>query len=359
MRVQLTLSYAAFLVLVWIALFAVGFLVLRFVPDTSLTTVVGDRFVPRQSDLVEVFVRYAVWALVLLTVLGLGGGWVLAGRMLTPLNQVTAAARLVRDGSLEHRIGLPGRSNEVADLADTFDAMLDRVQHSVEEHRRFAANASHELRTPHAVIRTMLEVARATPAESLDVGRLLARIAETNERSISLTQALLDLADADHHRRPLVLLDLDETVRSVLEEITGDTARSRLSLTTHLDGGVVLADPMLLRHLLSNLLRNAVVHNVPDGSLDITTRGTPDSGRAVEVTNTGPIIEPAVLHTLTGPFVRGDGRTRRAGGHPPGSGLGLAIVASITRVHNATLSLDALEDGGIMVRVTFPPVDGH
>jgi two-component system sensor histidine kinase VanS len=353
-RVQLTLSYAAFMVIVWVALFTVGFLVLRFVPDANLVTVTGGTPAPRQSDLIEVFVRYAVWALLVLTALGLGGGWVLAGRMLKPLNRMTTAARMVRDGSFDHRIRLPGRSNELTDLADTFDAMLDQVQRSVDEHRRFAANASHELRTPHTVIRTMLEVARASP-ETRDVDRLLQRLAETNERSISLTQALLDLADADHHRRPLVPVDLDDTVSGALRDIADDAARARLNITTHLDGGMLLGDQILLRQLLSNLLHNAIVHNIPDGDIHIKTSHTTDGSTTVTITNTGPTIKPAALETFTEPFTRGGGRTRQAGERRTGSGLGLAIVASITRVHRATLDLSASEQGGITARVSFPP----
>jgi two-component system sensor histidine kinase VanS len=355
-RVQLTLSYAAFLLLVWIALFAVGFLVLRFVPDENLVTTSPGSFpAPRQSDLVEVFVRYAVWALLALTTLGLGGGWLIAGHMLKPLNRMAAAARMVRDGSLNHRIRLSGRRNELTELADTFDDMLDRVQRSVDEHRRFAANASHELRTPHAVIRTMLEVAQSSPG-SLDVDRLLQRLTETNERSISLTQALLDLADADHSRRPLVPLDLDDTVALVAREVADDVNRARLNVIMHLNGGMILGDQILLRQLVSNLLRNAIFHNIADGEIHISTSHTPVGGSTLQITNTGPIIDPAVLKTLTEPFTRGSGRTRRAGEHHTGSGLGLAIVASIARVHSATLNLSASEQGGITVCVGFAPV---
>jgi two-component system sensor histidine kinase VanS len=357
-RVQLTLSYAAFMVLVWIALFAVGFLLLRFVPEANLQTVTGPSVIaPRRSDLVDVFVRYAVWTLLLLTVLGLGGGWLVAGRMLEPLTRITGAARLVRDGSMEHRIRLPGRSNELTDLADTFDDMLDRVQQSVDEHRRFAANASHELRTPHAVIRTMLEVARARP-QGPDVDRLLQRIAETNERSIVLTEALLDLADMDHHRRALVSLDLDEIVSTEVAENADDAAGAGLDVVAQLDGGTVRGDQTLLRQLVSNLLRNAIVHNITDGSVRVSTRRDSSGFTVLEVANTGPIIDSAALKTFMEPFTRGGGRARRTGERSAGSGLGLAIVASIAHVHDATLALSVLEKGGITVRVTFPPIPG-
>ena len=191
-RIKLTLSYAGFLVVAGIALFAVGFLLLRFVPEGSLT-VDGGGFAPNRTNLVEVFVRYAWWAMGLLVVFGLVGGWLLAGVVLRPLDRITDAARQARDGHLDHRVSLPGSRDELTDLADTFDAMLDRVQHTIDEERRFAANASHELRTPHAIIRTMVEVAQADP-DGRDVDVVLQRIGATNERAIASTEALLMLA---------------------------------------------------------------------------------------------------------------------------------------------------------------------
>ena len=139
------------------------------------------------------FVRYAWWAMGLLVVFGLVGGWLLAGVVLRPLDRITDAARRARDGDLDHRVALPGRRDELTDLADTLDAMLDRVEHTIDEERRFAANASHELRTPHAIIRTMVEVAQADPA-GRDVDAVLERIGATNDRAIASTEALLTLA---------------------------------------------------------------------------------------------------------------------------------------------------------------------
>src|SRR5687767_4992589 len=134
-RVKLTLSYAGFLTIAGIALFAVGFLLLRYVPEGAVY-VVGGGWAPNRTNLVEVFVRYAWWALGLLVVFGLIGGWLLAGRMLQPLDRITDAARRARDGSLDHRIAMPGPRDELTELADAFDAMLGRVQHSLDEERR-------------------------------------------------------------------------------------------------------------------------------------------------------------------------------------------------------------------------------
>jgi two-component system sensor histidine kinase VanS len=309
-------------------------------------------FLPTRSDLYEVFVRYVSLALLVLTVLGLGGGWIVAGRMLTPLTRITEAARLARDGSLDHRIRMPGRQNELAELADMFDEMLGRVQLSVDEQRRFAANASHELRTPHAVIRTMLEVARADPG-GRDVETLLSRIDEMNERSIVLTEALLTLADADHHQGGLTVVDLAPVVSAVADELHGTAEFAGVSMSTQLAPGTVRGDLTLLRQLVTNLVQNAIVHNQPGGSVQVTTAETPVGGMLLEVSNTGGHIDDAALATFTEPFTKGAGRIRRADGHV-GSGLGLAIVGSIARVHGADLTLTPREGGGLRARVAFP-----
>lgn len=350
-RMQLTFSYAALLVLAGVALFAVGFLILRFVPEGNLM-VVGGGFAPGRDDLIDVFVRYSLFALLGLTVIGLGGGWLLAGRMLRPLMRITDAAREARDGSLSHRIRLPGRQNELAELADTFDDMLGQVQRSIEEQRRFAANASHELRTPLAVMRTMLEVARADP-EGRDTDTVLARLTETNERSVAITEALLALAEIEHRDHALVEIDIDAVVAEVVEEMKDAAARSGIRIETDLSAGSVMAAPALLRQLVTNLLQNAVVHNHADGVVWVTTRRAGDAAM-LEVTNTGDVLDQAVVDTLTEPFVRGDGRTRRSGVRHAGSGLGLAIVSSIVEAHGATATFTARDGGGIGVRVQFP-----
>ena len=351
-RMQLTLSYAAFIVVVGIAIFVVGFLLLRFVPDNDLILADNGGFAPARSDLLKVFVRYALLAILVLAVLGLGGGWLVAGRMLKPLTRITEAARLVRDGALDVRIRMPGRQNELAALADTFDEMLDRVQSSVDEQRRFAANASHELRTPHAVIRTMLEVARADP-EGRDVDRLLERIDEMNERSIVLTDALLALAAAENHEGRLVPFDLGELVTQTVGEFAETAAHAHVQLMAQTGATTVRGDRSLLQRLVANLVQNAIVHNHAGGTVHVSAAQDSNGDSVLEVSNTGARLETAALVTYAEPFVRGTGRVRQAGGHV-GSGLGLAIVASIAELHSARLDLTALDDGGLRVRVTFP-----
>lgn len=351
-RMQLTLSYAALLVLAGLALFGVGFLILRFIPEGNLMLVDGG-FAPGRDDLIEVFVRYSLLALLVLGAVGLGGGWLLAGRMLRPLTRITDAARRARDGSLSHRIHMPGRQNELAELADTFDAMLSRVQQSMDEQRRFTANASHELRTPLAVMRTMLEVARADP-DARSTPELLARLDETNERSIALIEALLDLADVEHRDRPVVPVDLSLVAQEVLEEERPAATRRDLRIETDLDAVVVSGDVGLLRQLITNLVQNAIVHNHAGGVVWVTTRRVGDHSE-LAVANTGDALDGAVVGTFVEPFVRGAGRIRRAGEPHRGSGLGLAIVSSIAHAHGANLTLVERDGGGLVVSVRFPP----
>lgn len=345
-RVTLALSYAAFLVVAGVALFIVGFLLLRFVPDGSLT-VDGGGWAPNRTNLLEVFVRYAWWAMGLLVVFGLVGGWLLAGIVLRPLDRISDAARRVRDGQLTHRVNLPGRRDELTDLADTFDAMLDRIERTIDTERRFAANASHELRTPHSIIRTIVEVAEADPA-GRDIDRVLQRIGATNERAISTTEALLALARVGRgDALETSEVDLSEIVAAEVEEARADASARGIRIDTALVPATVTGHPALLGRLVANLVRNAVVHNVDGGWVRVGVAG--GTGGTVVIENGGPVLDPVVVATLTEPFVRAAGRTASEG-----SGLGLAIAASIVEAHHGDLTITAREGGGLQVRVSLP-----
>lgn len=365
-RAKLALSYAGFLIVAGIALFAVGFLLLRFVPDGSIM-VPGGGWAPNRSDLLEVFIRYAWWAMGLLVTFGLIGGWMLAGLVLRPLGRITAAAASARDGRLDHRVALPGRGNELTDLADTLDSMLDRVEQTLAEERRFAANASHELRTPHAIVRTMVEVAQADP-EGRDVDVLLQRIGTTNDRAIATTESLLTLARIG---RGTALetdsFDFAELVASVVTDASVDAAARGIHLESWLTPTRVTANRQLLEQLVTNLLGNALVHNAPEPLTPGAAGPTDARWVRVAVTtnaampelliaNSGAVLDDAVVAALTEPFVRGAGRTRApatGGIEHTGAGLGLAIVASIVRAHQGELEVVARPDGGLQVRVTL------
>ncbi len=344
LRLRLTLSYAGFLVVAGAAMFAVMIAVLRFIPDGNLVDTNQNTWVPNRSDLLDVAVPLVAWGMAFLALVGLVGGWFLAGRMLRPLVPINEAVRRAASGSLEHRIDLPGPDDELRRLADAFDDMLGRLQHSFDEQVRFTANASHELRTPLAISKTMLEVARSGPADP-ETSALLGRLDEVNDRAIAILESLLRLARADRagvDRHPVVF---DDLVREVAER----AAKPDVHLP--LESAVVDGDQVLLAQLVQNLLENATTHGDPSEPVDVRTFLGPAARPTLVVENAGPVLDQALVDTLTEPFVRATGRTRG----PAGSGLGLSVVASIAHAHGAELELTPRDGGGLRVNVTFPP----
>lgn len=356
-RLRLTLSYAGFLLVAGIALMALVFYILRFVPDGNIDT--GGPFVPNRSDLVAALWPRTWQVLLVLLVIGFGGGWFLAGRMLRPLERINGVARRVAAGSLDQRVHLGGPHDEFRELAETFDSMLDRLQGSFDEQRRFAANAAHELRTPYAIERSMLDVALADPAAQ-DLGQLLRRLDETNRRGIEVVEALLALAtiDAGHtiERAPV---DMAETVHDVIRDLRPLADDAGVSVSSVLGEGDIDGSGTLVRQLVANLILNGIRHNTAsDGWLEVRTETLVDGCVALTVGNSGPVVAPELLGRLTEPFIRGVGRVgSRSGGPgqaPVGSGLGLALVARVAHVHDAVLDITARPAGGLDVTVRFP-----
>lgn len=345
-RWKLTLSYAAFFVMSGVMLLAVAWLVLRQVPERVDS---ADGFVPGRGDLAEYFAPIAWGSLVILAVVGVGGGWLLAGWMLRPLHQIHAATALAAGGSLSHRIRMAGSRDEFRDLADAFDGMLDRVERQVEEQRRFAANASHELRTPLAATRAMLEVAAASP--ELDVPTLLERLERVNDRASASVEALLLLSRVDGVPLERAPTDLSLAAEEALESLVSLATSRGASVAADLEPVVVLGDPDLLARVAANLLHNALSHG--SGGVRISTRSVAGAGE-LRVDNDGAVLDPTVVPTLVEPFRRADRAARDRAGERSGVGLGLAIVASIVRAHGGTLAVNARPEGGLSVVVRIP-----
>jgi two-component system sensor histidine kinase VanS len=307
-------------------------------------------FVPNRSDLLRAFAPRAAAVLAALLLFGLLGGWVLAGRMLAPLTRITHATRVAAGGSLSHRIRLEGRGDEFRELSDAFDSMLAQLEANTAEQQRFAANASHELRTPLAISRTLLDVARTDPAA--DHGELVARLHTVNERAIELTEALLLLGRAD--RGPVTRESVD---LSLIAEEAAETLlplAEQRGITLQVTGGAArtAGSAELLLRMATNLVQNAVVHNLPaDGTVTVHT-GAHGGTSVLRVQNTGHRLRPELLPTLVEPFQRGTERAR-TDGHA-GAGLGLAIVHSVVRAHHGTLDLAPGTDGGLVVTVRLP-----
>ena len=354
-RLKLALSYASFLMVAGGLLIAVVWVfLLRYVPEQAVfmpdwETRGPATFIPGRSDLWRAFAPRAATALGFLLVLGLGGGWLLAGRMLAPMAQIRDATLAAMNGSLSHRIRLEGPKDEFRDLADSFDAMLEQLEKHVAEQQRFAANASHELRTPLTISQTLLEVARNDPGH--DHAQLLERLHAVNTRAIDLTEALLLLSRADRKsfsREPVDLsLLLEEAAETLLP------LAEKRGITIHASGDVrpVSGSRALLLQMTTNLLHNALVHNLPEGGTVWLKAEAGSWTVALTVENTGESLSPELVSTLTEPFQRG---TERIHTDLAGVGLGLAIVKSIVHAHDGTLAIDPRSEGGIRVHVRLP-----
>jgi two-component system sensor histidine kinase VanS len=343
-RLKLTLSYAGFVMLAGGVLLAAGYFSLSRGVHPGVVFIVRSH-----ADLLRNFAPVAAGVMGFLLVFGLLGGWLLAGRMLAPLTQITDATRAAADGSLAHRIRLPGRSDEFRELADSFDTMLARLEAHVAEQQRFAANASHELRTPLAITQTLLDVARNDPTR--DNGELLDRLHAVNTRAIDLTEALLLLSRAD--RRSFIREDVDLSL--IAEEATETLlplAEQRgVTIETSGDLTPTIGSHALLLQLSTNLVHNAIAHNLPEqGTVWVTTGVHPETA-VLTVENTGERLTPPLVATLAEPFQRG---TKRIRSDQAGVGLGLAIVKSITQAHDGTLTLTPRPTGGLRVMVRLP-----
>ncbi|MDT0615929.1 sensor histidine kinase [Streptomyces lancefieldiae] len=299
------------------------------------------------------FAPTAAAAMVFLLVFGLLGGWILAGRMLAPLDRITHATRTAAAGSLSHRIRLPGRKDEFRELADAFDMMLAQLEAHVAEQQRFAANASHELRTPLAISKTLIDVARADPNH--DTGELVDRLHTINTRAIDLTEALLLLSRANLRSFTREHVDLSLVAEEAAETLHPLAEKHGVTLET--SGGIAptSGSPALLLQLTTNLVHNAVVHNVPQqGTVRVHTGVRPKTV-VLTVENTGEQLTPQLVATLTEPFQRG---TERIHTNQAGVGLGLAIVKTITEAHDGTLTLTPRPAGGLRITVELPAASG-
>jgi signal transduction histidine kinase len=292
-------------------------------------------------------------ALAVMTVVSVGLGWLVAGRMLRPLRLVTAAARGVSASSLHERLTMTGPDDELKELADTFDGLLDRLERAFDAQRQFIANASHELRTPLARQRALVEAAlddQARTAGSLE--RTCQRVLAASAQQERLIDALLTLAQAQRGFSQREPIDLAVLVGDVLQSLRPGAQSRGLRVSAALDPAPALGDARLAERLAVNLVANAISHNVPGGWIEIAT-GV-QAGRAiVSVANSGPVIPVAELGRLFEPFQR-LGADRASS--PDGLGLGLSIVSAIVSAHDAQLSAQAPPGGGLEILVRFPAI---
>jgi two-component system, OmpR family, sensor histidine kinase VanS len=346
-RLKLTLSYAGFLMVAGALLLATVWVFL--LRDVAVVSSRPGEFVPIRSIILRAYAPATAGVLAFLLVFALLGGWILAGRMLAPLTRITNATRRATNGSLSHRIRLPGRKDEFRELADAFDMMLARLEAHVAEQQRFAANASHELRTPLAITQTLLDVARTDPNH--DAGELVDRLHEINTRAIGLTEALLLLSRTDQRSFTREPVDLSLIAEEATETLLPLAEKHGVTIETSGDMAPTIGSHALLLQLTMNLVQNAIVHNLPEqGTVWVNTSVHPKTV-TLTVENTGEKLTPQLVSTVTEPFQRG---TERIRSDHAGVGLGLAIVKSITQAHDGTLTIVPRPAGGICVTAQLP-----
>jgi two-component system sensor histidine kinase VanS len=361
-RLRLTLLYGGLFFISGAVLLATTYLIFRrasrinvIVPNGPTHTAAARdaaaelryaELVRRSTDAFHHGLLRSVIALAIMTVVSIVLGWLVAGRVLRPLRAMTASTRQISERNLHERLALSGPDDELKDLADTIDGLLARLEAHVAEQQRFAANASHELRTPLAVTQTLLDVARSDPNRS--DGELVDRLHAVNTRAIDLTEALLLLSRADHPALTREDVDLSLVAEEATETLVPLAEERGVTIETSFEMTPTIGSRALLLQLSTNLVHNAIVHNVPEGgTVWVTTSARPD---VVELTveNTGEKLAPETVSTIAEPFLRRDERVRA--GHA-GVGLGLAIVKSITQAHDGTLTLTPRAAGGLCATV--------
>ncbi|MFF0578949.1 sensor histidine kinase [Streptosporangium saharense] len=276
-------------------------------------------------------------------------GYLAADRALRPIQQMTTTARRLSDSTLAHeRIGLEGPDDELKELADTFDAMLTRLNVAFDTQRRFVANASHELRTPLTINRTVLEIALGDPQASEDLKALGRTLLEVNARNERLIEGLLLLARSERElsvRKPVDVKDVAETA---VEQLLPRAKEAGVVVTTELRGAETVGDPVLLERCVSNLVENAIKHNLPDGGRVWVRTGMVEGALVVQVANTGPHVPAYEVNSLFEPFRRLNAERVDSS---KGAGLGLSIVRAVVRAHGGNVAAVPRDGGGLVVTV--------
>jgi signal transduction histidine kinase len=344
-RVRLTATYAglfgaAAALLLGLSLWLVSRHLHRTLPDR-----VAD------ASLADLRGQY-VLALIGTTLLAIAVGWVVAGRVLRPLADITATARRVSQDRLDERIALAGPDDELRELADTFDDMLDRLAAAFASQRRFVANASHELRTPLTVLRAEVDVTLADPdASAAELRQMGETVRDATIECEQLLEALLLLARSEAGVDRRAPVDLAAAAHRAVAARAQEAAQQDVQVRVSAPSPAILVegDPRLLERLVANLVDNGVRHNEPGGWATVTITREGEDAQVV-VANSGAPIPEAAAERLLEPFQR----VARRGDGPAGAGLGLSIVRSVVAAHGGTVALQPRAGGGLCVAVRLP-----
>jgi signal transduction histidine kinase len=315
-----------------------------------LAHLTGQAAAQYAADLRHLLALSAI-TLAIMTLASVALGWLVAGRVLRPVQAITTAARAISAGNLHQRLAIAGPDDEFKRLGDTLDELFARLEAAFEAQRHFVANASHELRTPLALEQTLLEVALGDPHASAETLRSTCQeLLAAGRQQQRLIEALLTLAGSERDLDNREPFDLAEITSQALLAAQPEIKRRGLHTTTMINAAPVTGDPGLAQHLAANLIDNAVRYNIPDGRIEVTTATSQDHTVLI-VANTGPVIPPAEVSRLLQPFQR---LSAARGHHHNGHGLGLSIAAAIASAHGATLNAHARTDGGLNITVSFP-----
>jgi signal transduction histidine kinase len=305
----------------------------------------------RATDSHELLVNSAI-ALGIVAVLALLAGWLVAGRMLRPIRTITRTARRISSTSLHERLALGGPQDELKELGDTLDGLFARLEGAFDAQQHFVANASHELRTPLTAERNLLQVALDDPGTSNAEWRATAEeVLASNDEQAHLIDALLTLASSEGGLSELEPVDLAPLVEETLAGLQSEITRIEIRIDEATEPALLDGDSLLVERLVVNLLTNAVRHNLVGGDMKVMT-GVSEDRAFLSVTNRGPVIPCSEVERLFQPFQRLD--PRRAI-YKDGHGLGLSIVRTIASAHGASITADPVPEGGLSVRVSFPP----
>ena len=377
-RLRLTIVYGGLFLVSGAGVLTVTYLLVAGLPPTTIqlpqsgtsTARAGEASVPPPSslgrgnltqhaiaaaqqtvDLHGLLIRSGI-ALVVMAIVSIWLGWLMAGRLLRPLQVMTSTTRQISEENLHERLAIPGPRDELKELGDTIDGLLGRLERAFDAQRGFVANASHELRTPLAMMRTSLDVADGkSPPVSQDTSVLAGKVREGLDQADRLVESFLMLARAQQGMMTdLTTVSLPEVVATALDARTADIADMHLAVRPHLGDADVMGSETLLARMVGNLVDNAVRHNEPGGFIDITTETDGSTARLI-MDNGGQLLDPDKVEQLSQPFKRlGAERTDSANG----VGLGLSIVTAIVSAHRGTLDLQARHDGGLRVLVELP-----
>jgi signal transduction histidine kinase len=304
----------------------------------------------QRADALRNLLVVSLAGLGVMTVASGGLGWFMSGRVLRPVRAITQTARRASEQHLGERLALTGATDELKELADTFDNMLERLDAAFATQRRFVANASHELRTPLTVMRTAIDVTLAKPSPTArQLTDMAVRVRRSIDRAETMIEALLTLAISDQGKVSTELTDLATWAEDAIDAAAAEIERLNLHVDTKLDPAETTGDPQLLQRMIANLVDNAVRHNEPDGWIQLRT-GTSDAAVYLEIANSGPSIPDDAVTSMFEPFRRMQARTRAR----DGVGLGLSIARSVATAHHATVTARSQPAGGLEINVVIP-----